>query len=193
MSVQAERKLAALPALSCENCSQDIDTYYLLAEEILRLDQEAIRSAACHLQGSKTFSPGRVVAIHSGTSGCTLALLLRPTANWRAAAHGQRTDSDRAFWVLVPSTYQTAEEEGAIRFLNCLKELDQYVYTPTLAFMPPSWPLKTADAPSRDVDCQIIDIDVGRITMVVNRAMSKVGLATIRGILSNRLTRNYLD
>lgn len=65
---QDERKLHSLRRLECDVCVPDINTYYELASEVVRLNQEIINKATENQHGSRLLVPGRVVILRDSVS-----------------------------------------------------------------------------------------------------------------------------
>lgn len=113
--LQAEKRLAALPRLDCAVCSVDLDAIYTVFSEVTRLNSQALRLAAAHPQGLRTFSSGRLVILHLERDIGTLALILRsasaPSISQGSLNH--QSDHDRSFWVLaLQDATPAAQEEG---------------------------------------------------------------------------------
>lgn len=61
-----EKRLESTEKLTCEHCSRDIESFYDASREAVELTNQLIVLAAAHPQGSKFFSPGRVVVLRDG-------------------------------------------------------------------------------------------------------------------------------
>lgn len=64
--VQKEKTLSALRKLECEICLEDINKHYDISAEIVGINQQLLGLAPTHVQGSKSFSAGRVVVLRDG-------------------------------------------------------------------------------------------------------------------------------
>ena len=63
---QTEKQLAKLPKLECTVCTADIDPFYELSSEAVRLNKELLKQAAWLPAGGKLLCPGRVVIVRDG-------------------------------------------------------------------------------------------------------------------------------
>lgn len=65
---QTEKILAKLPKLECGVCKPDIEAFYDISSELVRLNLELVQSAAANVQGGKNFTVGRIVLLYDTVS-----------------------------------------------------------------------------------------------------------------------------
>ncbi|CAK5264477.1 unnamed protein product [Mycena citricolor] len=77
--VESEKTLSTLPKLQCEICEADISQCYDDSFKIVASNQKLFSMAVSHPQGSKLFTPGRVVVLRDGHfRSNNIAVLLKP-------------------------------------------------------------------------------------------------------------------
>jgi len=57
-----------LPKVDCPICSTDIEAFYDLSAEVVRVNTGMLKSAAWATAGGKIFNPGRIVILRNGVS-----------------------------------------------------------------------------------------------------------------------------
>lgn len=77
--IENERLLSTLQMLECERCMMDIKDYHSDMKEVIELNQQLIDIAVSRQQGSKLFSPGRVVILRDNHfCPFNVGILLKP-------------------------------------------------------------------------------------------------------------------
>ncbi|WWC91541.1 uncharacterized protein L201_006487 [Kwoniella dendrophila CBS 6074] len=151
----AEKQLARLPNVECEVCKPDIDAFYQLSSEIVRVNQSIFKQASYAQNASKIFVSGRVVILRNGHLPGNLAILLRSATN--IMTDGVKSDA-KAFRMLVLVTPgQRSRKED-------VKESDVPPrYPPVLpkgSFPNPQWEIAIYDTTSFSfVTGQILKVD----------------------------------
>lgn len=68
-SPQTQKQLDRLPKVECEVCTPDIEPFYDISAEAVRVNKSLTKTASWAPLGGKIFNPGRVVILRNGVSG----------------------------------------------------------------------------------------------------------------------------
>ncbi|KAL7418292.1 Antiviral helicase ski2 [Cryptotrichosporon argae] len=148
----AEKELARLPQVDCEVCKPDIEAFYDLSAEIVRLNYDFLKMVCWAPVASKLVSPGRVVLLRDGHYDGNLGVILRNAPI--IVRDGVRKDS-KAYWVLA--LVSRAQKSGT----NDIQDTD----------VPPLWPLKLPAGSFKDPQYELRVIDASTISLVVDRSL----------------------
>lgn len=105
LTFQTEKILAKLPNVECPTCKPDIEAFYDLSAEIVRVNTAMMNQAAW--APGKHLVPGRIVLIRDGRFSGNVALILRNAPS--VVRDGLKSDA-RAYHVLVLTTKQQIAE-----------------------------------------------------------------------------------
>lgn len=76
MIKETERELTQLPKVECDVCGKDIDAFYSVSAEAVRVNAQLLHEASWSLAGRKSFTPGRVILIRNAV-GLAVSTLYR--------------------------------------------------------------------------------------------------------------------
>lgn len=157
---KTEKLLAKLPHVDCAVCKPDIEAYYDLSAEIVRLNRTLMGQAAW--APGKQMIPGRIVALHDGVS-CKLtqmsnsqhfpgniAIILRNAPS--IVREGVKSDA-KAFWVLALVTKSQLSGKQNVK--------DDEV--------PPRWPPVLPPGKVSDPRWELTAVDSSSVAFVTNR------------------------
>lgn len=164
--IAAERRLAMLPNLNCDLCTQDIDAYYDDCFDVAKKNQSLLQLAISKPQGAKLLSSGRVIVIRdSHFSSATLAILLK-LAPVPATASGQLENVKSYFTLALvdPDTKAGKRDIDA----NSLA---------------PKWPVTPNDVRVQDGVYELKAIPVTSIVFVTDR----IAKVDVTGIVDTHL------
>ncbi|WRT70395.1 uncharacterized protein IL334_007393 [Kwoniella shivajii] len=117
----AEKELARLPSVNCDICKTDIDAFYQLSSEVVRVNQSLFKQASYAQNATKIFVPGRVVILRNGHLPGNLAVLLRSATS--LTIDGVKSDAKAWRMLVLVTPGQRSKKED-------VKESD----------VPPRWP-----------------------------------------------------
>ncbi|WVF73142.1 hypothetical protein IAT40_007961 [Kwoniella sp. CBS 6097] len=135
-----EKQLARLPQVECDICKTDIDAFYQLSSEAVRLNTAVIKQASYAQNATKMFVPGRVVVLRNGHLPGNLAILLRSAPS--IVTDGVKSDAKAyRMLVLVTPGQKSKKEANEVppRWPPIL---------PKGSFPSPTWELATIDTTS---------------------------------------------
>nr|XP_019010148.1 antiviral helicase SKI2 [Kwoniella pini CBS 10737]OCF48929.1 antiviral helicase SKI2 [Kwoniella pini CBS 10737] len=151
----AEKQLARLPNVDCSICKVDIDAFYQLSAEIVRINQNIFKQASYAQNSGKLFVPGRVVILRNGHLPGNLAILLRSATS--LTTDGIKSDAKAWRMLVLVTPGQRSRKED-------VNEIDVPPrYPPVLpkgSFPTPQWEIATYDTTSLSfVANQILKVD----------------------------------
>lgn len=98
--------------MTCDLCNADINPYYDISAEVVRMNKELLKVASWSPAASKILLPGRVVLLRNGHFPGNLAILLRNAPV--LVRDGMKSDS-KAYWAVVLVTPdQKSGEDGEL-------------------------------------------------------------------------------
>ncbi|KAL1412136.1 Antiviral helicase ski2 [Vanrija albida] len=147
---QAEKLLAKLPKVECPICSVDIDAYYDLSAEVVRLNAAMISQAA--FTPGKQLNQGRIVLVRDGHFPGNVAVILRHAPS---IARDGIKGSERAFWVLALVT------KGQKSGKEDVKESD----------VVPQWPPHLSKGAFKDPQYEITRVEAPSVAFVTDRIL----------------------
>ncbi|KAK8853069.1 hypothetical protein IAR55_003770 [Kwoniella newhampshirensis] len=147
-----EKVLARLPKVACDICNTDIDAFYDLSMEAVRVNTSLIKRAAWAPQASKIYVPGRVVILRNGHYSGNLAVVLRSAPN--LVVDGGKSDA-KAWRVLALVTPGQKSKKEDVK----------------LADVPPRWPPVLPKGSFPNPTWELATVDTNSVSFVVNRIL----------------------
>ncbi|KAI0257289.1 antiviral helicase [Lactifluus subvellereus] len=159
-----EKTLSFLSKLECDICLGDINKYYDISAEIVHINQQLLGLASTHVQGSKSFSGGRVVVLRDGHFCWATAVILKAAPTCEQVKH---------YFVL--SRVESETKEGK-------NDVDSQA-------VPPRWPPLAQSLVVEDGVYELTIVPVTSIVLVTNRTLK----IDIDAIMERHLKSRMLD
>ncbi|OCF39629.1 antiviral helicase SKI2 [Kwoniella heveanensis CBS 569] len=138
-----EKQLARLPQVECDICKIDIDAFYQLSSEAVRLNTAVIKQASFAQNATKMFVPGRVVVLRNGHLPGNLAILLRSAPS--IVTDGVKSDA-KAYRMLVLVTPGQKSKKEDVKANEVPPRWPPVL--PKGSFPNPTWEIATIDTTS---------------------------------------------
>ncbi|WWD03455.1 hypothetical protein V865_001507 [Kwoniella europaea PYCC6329] len=148
----AEKQLSRLPNVECDVCKTDIDAFYELSSEVVRLNQSIFKQASYAQNATKIFVPGRVVILRNGHLPGNLAILLRSATS--LTTDGVKSDAKAWRMLVLVTPGQRSKKED-------VKESE----------VPPRWPPVLPKGSFPNPQWEIGVYDTTSLSFVVNRIL----------------------
>ncbi|WVQ67181.1 uncharacterized protein L199_005376 [Kwoniella botswanensis] len=148
----AEKQLSRLPNVECDVCKTDIDAFYELSSEVVRLNQSIFKQASYAQNATKIFVPGRVVILRNGHLPGNLAILLRSATS--LTTDGVKSDAKAWRMLVLVTPGQRSRKED-------VKESE----------VPPRWPPVLPKGSFPNPQWEIGVYDTTSLSFVVNRIL----------------------
>ncbi|KAI8584384.1 hypothetical protein K450DRAFT_219603 [Umbelopsis ramanniana AG] len=97
---ESEKNLSNLQQLDCMICSEDIQKYYDLSNEVLFHNRNILARIASHPVGHRALVPGRAIIINNAIYRNAAAVILQPVSSTAAGA-SVSAHNDRVFYCFI--------------------------------------------------------------------------------------------
>ncbi|WOO80266.1 Putative ATP-dependent RNA helicasec [Vanrija pseudolonga] len=171
---QAEKLLAKLPKVECSVCSPDIDAFYDLSAEVVRLNA-AMMSQASFTPG-KQLNQGRIVLVRDGHFPGNVAVILRHAPS---IARDGIKGSERAFWVLALVTKGQRSGKEDVKESEVVPQWPPHLHKG--GFSDPQYQITRIEAPSvAFVTDRILKLD---ITSILDKKAKEPAQAALKDLV----------